>query len=327
MLGRLLGGISTSLLFSVFDSWLIRAHADAGLKHYLGKTFSWAAYGNSVIAISAGLIANHFAEAYPMVPFSGNMYVGGYLNPFDIALVVLVGCAVLAATTWEENYGERSTSDKEIQWYDGLSQALLTTIRSQEIVLCGCISALYEGSMFIFVFHWTPALAGVDDLPHGLIFATFMVSCMVGSSLFSIASSYSKPEVLAIGILGVAAASMGLVALSNSYMIKFLGMNLFEVTVGMYWPTYGTLKGMIVPESKRAAIYNLYRIPLNLIVLTSLLAKDISTQTSFSLNAGMLTLAACLQVVLSKAREMHGLTEKDTESGTPEKMPLKDSAV
>ena len=31
MLGRLLGGISTSLLFSVFEAWLIKAHADAEL--------------------------------------------------------------------------------------------------------------------------------------------------------------------------------------------------------------------------------------------------------------------------------------------------------
>jgi len=31
LLGRLLGGIATSLLFSVFDAWLIRSHANAGL--------------------------------------------------------------------------------------------------------------------------------------------------------------------------------------------------------------------------------------------------------------------------------------------------------
>lgn len=33
MIGRLLGGIATSLLFSVFEAWLIRAHADANIKH------------------------------------------------------------------------------------------------------------------------------------------------------------------------------------------------------------------------------------------------------------------------------------------------------
>lgn len=33
MIGRLLGGVATSLLFSVFEAWLIRAHADANIKH------------------------------------------------------------------------------------------------------------------------------------------------------------------------------------------------------------------------------------------------------------------------------------------------------
>lgn len=31
MIGRLLGGVATSLLFSVFEAWLIGAHANAGV--------------------------------------------------------------------------------------------------------------------------------------------------------------------------------------------------------------------------------------------------------------------------------------------------------
>ena len=31
MIGRLLGGIATSLLFSVFEAWLIGAHSNAGV--------------------------------------------------------------------------------------------------------------------------------------------------------------------------------------------------------------------------------------------------------------------------------------------------------
>jgi len=83
MLGRLLGGIATSLLFSVFEAWLIRSHSDAKLgKTFLSKSFSWAAYGNSVVAIGAGLIANWAAEAIEMKPImsSGDLInVGGFL--------------------------------------------------------------------------------------------------------------------------------------------------------------------------------------------------------------------------------------------------------
>ena len=130
MIGRLLGGIATSLLFSVFEAWLIGAHASAGVmvsdcldaslylcsallfdllvcsigsltsltnsrtlkQSHLGKSFSSAQYGNSIVAILAGQIANkaaNFAEFKPTSEESG-FYLGGYLGPFDVSLVALV---------------------------------------------------------------------------------------------------------------------------------------------------------------------------------------------------------------------------------------------
>jgi hypothetical protein len=318
-LGRLLGGICTSLLFSVFEAWLIRAHADNGVKSYLNKSFSWAAYGNSVIAIIAGLVANKAAASVKMFPITaGFVFAGGYLMPFDIAMVALVACGFLALTLWEENYGESDSSNeheqKESKWYDGLKNAFTTTIRSQDILLCGLISSLFEGSMYIFVFMWTPALTQV-------IFSTFMVSCMAGSSLFSIQIELVKGEKLAVMVFGVAASAMALIAFSSSSSLKFIAMNLFEMTVGMYFPIMGTMKGAIVPESKRAAIYNLFRIPLNFIVLFSLLT-DLTPSQSFFLNAVMLSTATVLQYILMKRRELHGMSGDEggsSHSGSPHK--------
>jgi len=108
MLGRLLGGVATSLLFSVFEAWLIRSHSDAKLTKYLSKSFSSAMYCNSLVAIGSGLLANKVASATDLTPGLGGLfggaagegtgtavgdalfYTGGYLNPFDIALLALV---------------------------------------------------------------------------------------------------------------------------------------------------------------------------------------------------------------------------------------------
>jgi len=164
MLGRLLGGVATSLLFSVFEAWLIRSHTDAKIsKQGLSNSFSTAAYGNSIIAIVAGLLANKAASYTTMKPISSSsIYVGGFLNPFDIALVALVVCGMLASTLWDENYGRDSSSSSTESnsddgrgvpnWYDGLKNAFIATTRSRDIFLCGIISSLFEGSMYIFVF-------------------------------------------------------------------------------------------------------------------------------------------------------------------------------
>jgi MFS family permease len=316
MIGRLLGGIATSLLFSVFEAWLIRSHSNLKLKHLLGKSFAWASYGNSVVAILAGLLANKAASNSKLTSLTsgGGFYVGGYLNPFDIALVCLISCGTACFFLWDENYGQvdqldSTDSTKSNQkWYDGLRSAFVTTTRNMDILLCGLISSLFEGSMYIFVFMWTPALSAANGdgeklvLPFGLIFATFMVCCMCGASMFGILTEHFKGEQLAVAVFAVASLSMGSVAVSSSKTMKFLAMNVFEIMVGMYWPLMGTMKGMIVPESKRAAIYNLFRIPLNFIVLFSLLT-DLTPRQSFALNCIMLGTASVMQYALMKRRE------------------------
>lgn len=60
----------------------------------------------------------------------------------------------------------------------------------------GAIQSLFEGSMYTFVFLWTPALSPNDEeIPHGFIFATFMLASMLGSSLASRLLSRSSPKV------------------------------------------------------------------------------------------------------------------------------------
>jgi MFS transporter, MFS domain-containing protein family, molybdate-anion transporter len=60
LLGRLFGGIATSLLFSAFESWLIAESVKQGFHGVLlGEIFSQAVfYGNGLTAILSGLLAN-----------------------------------------------------------------------------------------------------------------------------------------------------------------------------------------------------------------------------------------------------------------------------
>jgi hypothetical protein len=276
-------------------------------KSHLGKSFSYAQYGNSVVAILAGQVANRAAGHAEFGPASegSGFYVGGYLGPFDVSLVALVVCGILAAYLWEENYGGGKSDGGDSESDDGkadstaagaLKGAFETTVRSPDILSCGIISSLFEGSMYIFVFMWTPALTTLakaemgdkfEGLPFGVIFSTFMVCCMAGSSIFSIAMERMKPEQLAVIVFGVAASAFLMVVYSGGATMTFLAM--------------GTMKGMIVPENKRAAIYNLFRIPLNFIVLFSLLT-DLTPRVSFMLCCSMMIVATALQMKLKARR-------------------------
>eukprot|EP00201_Polytomella_parva_P001686 CAMPEP_0175080296 /NCGR_PEP_ID=MMETSP0052_2-20121109/25415_1 /TAXON_ID=51329 ORGANISM="Polytomella parva, Strain SAG 63-3" /NCGR_SAMPLE_ID=MMETSP0052_2 /ASSEMBLY_ACC=CAM_ASM_000194 /LENGTH=734 /DNA_ID=CAMNT_0016350953 /DNA_START=91 /DNA_END=2295 /DNA_ORIENTATION=- len=104
MLGRLLGGVSTSLLASVFEAWVARQHAILGYDpNWLSGTFAKAVfYGNGVVAIASGLAANGLVVGFGLSP----------LAPFDLAIVVLALGGGVVYCTWAENFGEESKDEK-----------------------------------------------------------------------------------------------------------------------------------------------------------------------------------------------------------------------
>lgn len=69
-------------------------------------------------------------------------------------------------------------------------------VSDEKIALLGALQSLFEGSMYTFVFLWTPALSPNDEeIPHGFIFATFMLASMLGSSIASRLMARSSPRV------------------------------------------------------------------------------------------------------------------------------------
>ncbi|KAK6011433.1 hypothetical protein OSTOST_23478, partial [Ostertagia ostertagi] len=178
MVGRFLGGIATSILYSAFESWLVYEHNKRGFsENLLGTIFSHAALGNSLIAILSG-VAAQFALS--------NAYV--IRAPFDCLLMVCSDECLLYLKTWRP----KITAMKRL-----LASTFLQSIRTNVNVLClGLVQSLFEGSMYTFVLEWTPALsqATFAPIPHGYIFASFMVATMMGSSIFKLLSKTIRPE-------------------------------------------------------------------------------------------------------------------------------------
>ena len=296
MLGRVLGGIATSLLFSSFESWMVCEHTARGFSsEMLNDTFSLMYFGNSLCAILAGMAAEAAADAVSLTPYSGIWHYGGYCSPFDLSALCLVLGFCLICALWKENYGDSSAA----AGCSGAASALQQMRASPSIMLAGAIASLFEGSMYIFVFNWTPALSTSSSAspPFGLIFAAFMVASMGGSSLFAILSAKMRCERILSYVFVCGAISLSLPLFFKSTLMTLVAFLLFEACVGMYWPSIGTVKSQIVPEESRATIYNIYRVPLNAIVLGVLL-NHISTLTALTCCSVMLALAFVCQRTL-----------------------------
>lgn len=136
---------------------------------------------------------------------------------------------------------------------------------------------MFEGSMYLFVFFWSPALRSVQTttggLPYGIIFASFMASILAASLAFNIAMDRKllKYSHLLLGLLFVADACFYFLEDPQTERSTFWLFCLFEACVGMYWPCMGYLKGQLVEDGIRAQVYGILRIPLNMFVVISLL--------------------------------------------------------
>lgn len=285
MVGRLLGGVATSILYSAFESWLIYEHNKRGFsEELLASIFSHAVLGNSLVAIVAGVSAQQVAN------------YAGYVAPFDMSLIVLVIMIFVILRNWSENYG-----DVTVQPLQGFKNALSAIREDHKVLYLGLIQSLFEGAMYTFVLEWTPALTphsesagdppqeGISSgdepkatIPHGYIFAAFMVAIMIGSSLFKILTRYTSVESFMRPVLLISAMSLAVpIIYPGNQLFIFCGFLVFEIGVGLFWPAMGTMRGKYVPEATRATIMNIFRVPLNLIVviiLTQNLPMDVIFQ-------------------------------------------------
>jgi hypothetical protein len=289
----------------------------------LGVTFGYQQFFSSVMAISAGLMAQGAASILPLTQVSGTFHVGGYCGPFDAALLTAFVAMVTIACVWKENFGSNSSEDGVLSsiWNAG------TMLRETPVWMVGCACALYEASMYLWVFAWTPLITqpGYPEPPYGLIFTCFMVAAMFGSKAFEIfATSFSTSAILTVAISAAVVSHVMMILASrwsdmNMLLMSFIA---FEITVGMYFPAAGTLKSRLVPESCRATVYNIYRIPLNIIVVLALIFKShpmVTLHLTTSLLAFATGVAYVLHRLLASTKydvcdNLTALTSRDVEA-------------
>lgn len=192
-LSRIVGGITTNLLFTVFESWLVTEHRKKGFSEdKLEIILRDSVISSNVSAIASGFLAHQLAEYF------------GPVGPFEGAVFFTFIALLLVCTQWTENYGSDSLEAKTVGKY--MEEAFSTITGSRNITKIGLIQGLSEGALMTFVFLWSPALAefssqipkdasvlGLDsggEPAYGLIFGGFMACGAIGG--------YFEPQIRAI---------------------------------------------------------------------------------------------------------------------------------
>jgi MFS transporter, MFS domain-containing protein family, molybdate-anion transporter len=324
LLGRVLGGISTSLLFTAFESWMVSEHRKRGFPEaWLASTFSLSTVGNGIVAILAGIIAQVAADKL------------GEIGPFQVA-IALTALTLVLLLFWEENYGRADTcsstsSDSKAEaaavaaavngiestsngssaaahkHHDSEEQSFRASVASAwhcitadgRVLLLGLIQSLFEGAMYTFVFMWVPtllALAPNGKLPTGLVFSSFMVCVTIGGALSAAMLRRVTVEAGSCAVFAAAAAAMALPAVSHSFYPVLCSFLLLETCVGAFYACAGVMRSRYLPDAQQGAIMNIFRLPLNVLVVVGTRLTDAAPPTTvFTVVSLWFAAAALLQ--------------------------------
>mmetsp|Transcript_6689 Transcript_6689/g.10544 ORF Transcript_6689/g.10544 Transcript_6689/m.10544 type:complete len:438 (-) Transcript_6689:2567-3880(-) len=294
VLGRVLGGIATSILFSVFEAWMSHEHKVRGFPdEWMIQTVSYMSFLSSLAAVVCSILAGLVVSWW------------GYVAPFDTAVVFLAVGGVMIIKMWPENFGDEASvvgSNFAVGW------VVMTS--SSKIWLLGVVQSCFESAMYLFVFSWTPILEDSgEDIPHGLIFGSFMVAIMIGTYVFQHAlKTYRLEDIMKVNAL-VASITLAIPAFTAMHLPKLLAFCVYEMCVGVYFPAIAYLRSTHIPKEVRATVANLFRIPLNSIVVVVLLKISNMDIWVKSLSASaLLFMAFIAQVFIASASNKEGTT-------------------
>jgi len=304
ILGRILGGLSTSLLFSAFESWMVSEHRKLGFdEELLSSTFAISSWGNGIVAIAAGVFAQVASDAR------------GDIGPFQLA-IALTFITLLAVLTWRENYGHSE---------EGLSSITKSITKSAKVIggnvsilYLGLSQAFFEGAVYTFVFMWVPSMLQVtENLPTGLVFSCFMLSMTLGGILFSLLLPIFPrgAEGLTIFVYLTAAAAMAVPIFKFEFWWVFISFLVLEAMVGMFNSCGAILRSQYYPEELQSSIMSVFRLPLNLlVVLGTKLTDEANTKSTLKYVFGVVVMMHLIAFSLQIALVSNPLKSKKEEN-------------
>ncbi|RDA84583.1 hypothetical protein CP532_1102 [Ophiocordyceps camponoti-leonardi (nom. inval.)] len=280
ILGRVAGGMATTLLFSAFETSMICEYNFLKLDEStlpLKTVLENMTLVNSAVAMISGVAGDALVTASGMRSM-----------PFTLADLCCAVAQVLILFLWRDDepqglscllcrHVKSSVPVVDWRWRD-CQLGIETVLTNKKISVLTFATCCFEGAMYLFIFFWTAALtsvrlqAGIDDKPPlGLIFSSFMCAMMAGSLVSATVKTPSRQSAMMVLYLAmvIGSGSLSCAVLFEDERKLFWAFCVLEATIGAYFPAMGFLKSEYVDDKMRGHVYGALRLPLNLFVLTA----------------------------------------------------------
>lgn len=206
---------------------------------------------------------------------------------------------IVIQLSWSEN--ENKLKEKKIK--DCYIEAF-KELKRREVLCLGIAESSTLAVQNLFLFLWTPVLiettSGGDTINIGFIFLCLVTSIIVGTKVFEILILY-----LQIGLYNVLLfvlitifSALTTIYFFDSFLLRLILFSVLNGICGLYQPLFSFIKYRVLEDKHRALLMNIFRIPLNLYVVASLLMLRFLDPLNICLIAALISLFA-LFIILS----------------------------
>ncbi|KAJ3338942.1 Molybdate-anion transporter [Kappamyces sp. JEL0680] len=246
MVGKIIGGVSQSLLYSGFETYFV---------------YSLSASSRSRSAL--------IPDQEKGVSASLGVSFLGYSIPVVVSIVCATGGARYIHTRWENIPVAEVHLKSLVGWSAFREFAQNPSNLAVLIVQVGM-----ESSVATITLLWSPVsyLVSTDGKPpYGVMFSTLMMTSLFGCLLYSrLRHRHSNAEILFAGA-GIALIALWSITTICLHCIQvewmfFAALNLYALSCGLYFPAMSNLKAYLYPDKYRAAMMSAVRVPLNIMI-------------------------------------------------------------
>jgi len=206
---------------------------------------------------------------------------------------------IVIQVTWSEN--EKKLKEKKIS---ECYKEAFKELKRREVLCLGIAESSTLAVQNLFLFLWTPVLIettnGGNTINIGFIFLCLVTSIIVGTKLFEISILYLQIglyNVLLI-VLMIIFSALTMIYLFDSFLLRLVLFSTLNGVAGLYQPLFSFIKYRVLEDKHRALLMNIFRVPLNIYVVVSLLMLKFLDPLNICLIAAMISLFALI-IILS----------------------------
>lgn len=272
-LAQVLTGMGSGIVSTIFEAWVIyEANKEFGTHNYsekdkfIKKLFKTQ---NIIDACTSIIVSAICAMAY---------YVFGILGPIFISIIFSFLSMIIIGLSWDENKPGDDKKHNTLYLY----KAAFKELKKREIITVGIMESLWSAVLHIFIFAWTPILQSSTDYSFnpGMIFFCFVLLIICGTKLYEVFIIHLKtnPYISLFACLLIEIMSFFIIYMVENFTVRFLMCTVINGICGFYQPVNSIIKAKILKENVRALLMNMFRVPLNIYVVSILvLLKQLET--------------------------------------------------